>query len=124
MNRQLWTSRWRNGLWLLGAGLIATVFSVVSVVDFLGADMESLYERFLEVALLVVAAAVILGGLVARTRSRRLGSTLIAVGSLPGAAAIALYWHPGFLMVGVLSIAVITTALSEARSEQSGLVGG
>jgi hypothetical protein len=109
----------KDGWWLLGAALIAAVFAVVSLIDFVETDGTPFYERITEVAPLVVAAAVVFAGLAARTRSRRLGSTLIAIGTLPGAVAIIFFWHPGFVSFGLLSIAVITTAFTDAgRSEQ------
>lgn len=116
---ETWISRWRSGWWLAGAGLVAAVLGTVSVVGVLETGDAPMSERLQDVALLVLAAAVILIGLVTRTRARRFGSTLIAVGSLPSAAAIALFWHPGFVSVGLLSLAVITAAVSDAKSEVS-----
>ncbi len=106
----------QEGWWLLGAALIATVFAVVSLIDFLERDGAPIFERVAEVAVLVVAATVVLAGLLVRGRSRRLGSALVTVGALPGAAAIILFWHPGFLVFGLLSIAVVTTAFIDART--------
>lgn len=117
------TGRWRNGWWLLGAGLIAAVFTAVSVIDFFENDEAPVLERLGEVALLVAAAAVIVVGLFARTRTDRLGSILVGVGSLPGAAAIILFWHPGFVSVGFLSIAVIAAAYLDATSGEPNPVG-
>lgn len=104
----------RNGWWLLGAALIATVFAVVALIDFLETDEAPFRERITGVAVFGVAAAVVFVGLAARSRIRRLGSTMIAIGALPGAAAIVLFWHPGFVLFGLLSIAVITTAFIDA----------
>jgi hypothetical protein len=115
---QAWVGGWRERWWPVGAGLVAAVFSAASVMGFLETDGAPFFERLAEVALLVVAAAVILVGLVARTRTRRVGSIMVVVGSLPGAAAIILFWHPGFVAVGLLSTAVISTAYSDATSGQ------
>ena len=56
----------------------------------------------------------IVTGLVVRSHHRRLGSSLVALGALPGAAAVVLFWHPGFALFGVLSITVIASAVIDA----------
>ena len=106
----------KNGWWLLGSGLIAVVFAILSVGDFLNTDGAAVYERIVEAAFATVAATVIFVGLVARIRGRRFGSALIAIGVLPGAAAVLLFWHPGFVLFGLLSMAVIATAFTDARA--------
>ncbi len=101
--------------WLLSAAFIASVFAVVSLIDVLEAGGSPVVERIADVALLIVAGAAIVAGLASRAHLPRVGGALVVVGALPGAAAILLFWHPGFVLFGFLSIAVIVKALGDIR---------
>ncbi len=56
----------------------------------------------------------IAGGLFVRRRTQRIGSLMLAVGVMPGVAALVLFWWPPFLLFGLFSLAVMISAFIDA----------
>lgn len=73
-------------------------------------------------AVAVVGLALVIGGLVIRRRNRRLSSSMITVGVLPGVPMTIMFWYPPVAAVGLLSIVIALIALIDAtNTPQSGV---
>ncbi len=70
----------------------------------------------------VVGLVLVIAGLKIRRRRRRLGSTLIAVGVMPGFPMTLMFWFPPVALVGALSIAISITAFLDAPKAPQSLV--
>ncbi len=101
--------------WRLAAGLIAATFIGVGIDDLVRVDEQDIGSTIILSSL----AAVIIAGILVRRRHQRIGSRMIGVGVLPGSAAIILFWFPPFLLFGLLSIAVMITALKDSTQHPS-----
>lgn len=106
-------SSWSNAWWRYAAALIAIVLAIAGVDGLFEPASGPWYKWVLGRSALVAAPLVIAAGLLVRTRHQRNGSLLIAVGVLPGAAAVVLFWSPPFLLFGLLSIAVLCKAADD-----------
>jgi len=104
------TSRW----WLWTAGLIGALMVMLGVGNLIEDDGGPLYGRVLFAAVLIAGAALIVAGIRMRTDRPELGSRLVAVGVLPGASGIALFWFPPAVAVGVLALATSVAAFRSA----------
>ena len=100
--------------WRLAAVLVAAVLAAFGWKGLLDPASGPWYQWVIGRAVVASAPLVIIAGLIVRTRTSRAGSIVVAVGVLPGVAAIVLFWHPLFLMFGLLSIAVLTGAVNDA----------
>ncbi len=104
----------KAGWWRFGAGAIAIVLAVVGFDGLFAPASGPWYQWFLGRSALAVAPLVILAGMIVRVRQPRNGSILIALGVLPGAAAIVLFWWPPFLLFGLFSMTVLCFAIDDA----------
>ncbi len=62
----------------------------------------------------VVGLVLVVGGFVIRRRNRLVGSTMIAVGVMPGFPMAVMFWFPPVALVGVMSMAVSIAAFVDA----------
>lgn len=76
---------------------------------------ESWYEHAFGTAALVAGPVATAVGPAVWSRHRRNGDVLVALGVLPGCAAIVLFWHPLFPGFGLASIAVLVAAVNDAE---------
>jgi hypothetical protein len=108
------TERW----WLFAAALVATVFTVADIWSLANPEPATgpWYKHFFGTIALLGAPIVTFAGLIARTRNRRVGSIMIAVGVAPGVAALVLFWSPPFLLFGSLSLTVMVSAITDAQT--------
>ena len=107
-------TRW----WLFAAALVATVFTMADIWSLANPEPATgpWYKHFFGTIALLGAPIVTFAGLIARTRNRRVGSIMIAVGVAPGVAALVLFWSPPFLLFGSLSLAVMVSAITDAQT--------
>ena len=103
-------SRW----WLWSAGLVGVMMVVLGVGNLIEDDGGPLYGRILFAAALIAAAALIGAGIRLRPGRPQLGSRLVGIGTLPGATAIAFFWSPPAVALGVLALATSITAFRNA----------
>jgi hypothetical protein len=62
----------------------------------------------------VVGLGLVIGGLILRKKNRKMGSSMIAVGVMPGFPMTIMFWFPPVALVGVLSIGVSIAAFIDA----------
>jgi hypothetical protein len=62
----------------------------------------------------VIGLGLVIGGLSIRERNRKVGSSMIAVGVMPGFPMTVMFWFPPVALVGVLSIAISIAAFIDA----------
>lgn len=70
----------------------------------------------------VVGLGLVLAGLSIRKKSRKVGSSLIAVGIMPGFPMTIMFWFPPVALVGLLSIAISIAAFIDAPKAPQRLV--
>jgi MYXO-CTERM domain-containing protein len=100
--------------WQYAAAVIAVVLAVVVARNLGEPATGPWWKHFFGTIALGGAPLVIAGGLVVRRRRRRVGSLMLAVGVMPGVAALVLFWWPPFLLFGLFSLAVMVSALIDA----------
>jgi hypothetical protein len=105
-----------TGWWRAAAVAVAAVLAFAGVSSLFDPATGPWYKYTFGRLALLAAPLAIVTGLFLPARYRRQGSTLVAVGSLPGAAAIALFWSPPFLLFGLFSIAVMIGAFNDAEN--------
>ncbi len=111
--RGMTMSSFSTAWWRYAAALIAIVLAIVGFDGVFEPASGPWYKWVLGRSAIVAAPLVIAAGLLVRTRHQRNGSLMIAVGVLPGAAAVVLFWSPPFLLFGLLSIAVLCQAADD-----------
>ncbi len=104
--------------WRVAAGFIAFGMAFLGIGNMLEDDGGPLYGRIVAAVVAVAAALVIIAGLTIRTRNQRLGSTMIAVGTLPATGLILFFWFPPVALVGVLAVAVTVKAFNDAGRQR------
>lgn len=62
----------------------------------------------------VVGLGLVIAGLVVRRRNRKVGSTMIAVGVVPGFPMAIMIWFPPVALVGALAMAISIKAITDA----------
>ena len=106
----------RTGWWRAAAVAVAAVLAYAGVSALFDPATGPWYKYTFGRLALLSAPAAILTGLWLRARHRQRGSVLVAVGLLPGAFAILLFWWPPFLVFGLFSIAAIVGAINDAEN--------
>jgi len=104
----------KEAWWQYGAAVIAIVLAAVAARNLGEPATGPWWKHFFGTISLAAAPLVIAGGLVVRRRRRRIGSLMLAVGVMPGVAALALFWWPPFLLFGLFSLAVMVSAFVDA----------
>lgn len=107
-------AEFRTGWWRTASVLVAAVMAVLAIRALLEPATGPWYQYTVGRLVLTAAPVAIVTGLVIRTRHRWQGSALVALGLLPGAGAIVLFWYPPALMFGFFSIAVMAGASIDA----------
>jgi len=100
--------------WQYAAAVIAMVLAVVVARNLGEPATGPWWKHFFGTIALGGAPLVIAGGLVVRRRTQRIGSLMLAVGVMPGVAALVLFWWPPFLLFGLFSLAVMVSAFIDA----------
>jgi hypothetical protein len=100
--------------WQYGAAVIAIVLAVVVAVNLSEPATGPWWKHFFGTIALGGAPLVIAGGLLVRWRKQRIGSLMLAVGVMPGVAALVLFWSPPFLLFGLISLGVMVSAFIDA----------
>lgn len=72
----------------------------------------------------VLGLGMVVAGLIIRKRNRKTGSTLIAVGVMPGFPMTIFFWFPPVALVGVLSIVISLKAFIDAPKAPQALAEG
>lgn len=62
----------------------------------------------------IVGLGLVIGGLIIRKRNRKTGSSMIAVGVMPGFPMTIMFWYPPVAAVGVLSTVISVMAFIDA----------
>lgn len=113
--------------WRVGASVIAVGASVIAL-DIIVNDPGPMWKRLIGFGLLATSVVLVVAGLLLRRRDRRLGSTMVAVGVIPGIAPIVFFWFPPAVAFGLFSIAVFVFAVNDAaeagRPSPSGVTAG
>lgn len=112
----------RTGWWRPAAVAVAAVLAYAGVSAFFDPATGPWYKYTFGRLALLSAPVAILTGLMLRALHRRHGSALVAVGLLPGAFAIVLFWWPPFLLFGLFSIAAMVGAINDAENERRAAV--
>ncbi len=105
---------WKATWWQYAAAVIAIVLGVGVAMNLSEPATGPWWKHFFGTIALGVAPLVIAGGLVVRQRNQRIGSVMLAVGVMPGVAALVLFWWPPFLFFGLFSLAVMVAAFIDA----------
>lgn len=112
----------RTGWWRAAAVAVAAVLAFAGISSMFDPATGPWYTYTFGRLALLAAPAAIFVGLQMRARRRSAGSALVAVGLLPGAAAIVLFWWPPFLLFGLFSIAVMVGAIDDAEDARRAAV--
>jgi hypothetical protein len=104
--------------WRIAAGFIAVGMAFLGIGNMLEDDGGPLYGRILAAAVAVGAATLIIAGLTIRKRNQKLGSTMIAVGTLPATGLVLFFWFPPVALVGVLAVVVTVKAFNDAGRQR------
>lgn len=70
----------------------------------------------------VVGLGLVIAGLIIRKKNRKVGSTMIAVGVMPGFPMTIMFWYPPVALVGVLAIVISFMAFSDAPKAPQSLI--
>lgn len=104
----------KTGWWRVSAAGIAFSIAFLGIGNMFGGDPGPYYGKVLAAAVAVTAAVLILVGLKIRERRRMLGSTIVGVGTLPGASLIIVFWFPPVALFGLLSLFTAIFAFADA----------
>lgn len=107
-------SRLKDTWWQYAAAVIAVVLAVGVAMNLSEPATGPWWKHFFGTIALGIAPLVIAVGLVVRRRIQRIGSVMLAVGVMPGVAALVLFWWPPFLLFGLFSLAVMVSAFIDA----------
>ncbi len=105
---------YRTGWWRAGAVAVAAVIAVADVMSIGEPNTGPWWKWALGGAALLAAPVLIIAGLIVRTRHTSQGSAMVAIGLIPGAFALVLFWSPPFLFFGGFSLAVMVAAINDA----------
>lgn len=108
-------SKW----WIWSAGSISVLMVALGVGNLIEDDGGPLWGQLIFAGVLVTGAALIAGGIWTRRTRPELGSRLVAVGVLPGASGIALFWFPPAVAVGLLAVASSVAAFADSRGAKT-----
>lgn len=108
----------KTGWWRVLA-LPLALFVAVAGVGLPFEPEDTAGPNWLRGAILYAIAAVagfglVVSGTIVRRRNRKIGSTMIAVGVMPGFPMAIMFWYPPVAAVGVLAIAIAIAALLDA----------
>lgn len=104
----------RTDWWRILA-LPLSLFLVLAGIANLIEDTEgALFGRIAYAAVTVIGFGLVIAGLFTRRKNRKMGSTMIAVGVMPGFALAIMFWIPPLALAGVLSIAISMAAFIDA----------
>lgn len=104
----------RTGWWRILA-LPLSLFVVVAGIGNMIEDTEgALNGRIGYAVATVTGLGLVIAGLTIRKKNRKIGSTLIAVGVMPGFPMTIMFWYPPVALIGVLSIVISMTAFIDA----------
>lgn len=105
--------------WTVGAAVLAASLLILAIGNLVSHDEGAYSSKVLVLAGAALAATLVFGGLALRRRGRAIGSAAVAVGCLPGCAALVLWWFPPAVGAGFLSLAITVFAAADAaRSHQ------
>ncbi len=104
----------RHGWWRFAAVVVAGVLGSAGLHTLFEPATGPWYRYVLGPAALLASPVVVVAGLVLRSHHPRNGSIVVAVGVLPGVAALVLFWWPPFLLFGLLSLSVVCFAVDDA----------
>lgn len=71
----------------------------------------------------IVGLGIVIAGVIIRKRNRKIGSSMIAIGVMPGFPMTIMFWYPPVAAVGVLSIVISLMAFIDAPKAPQSLVG-
>ena len=71
----------------------------------------------------VLGLGLVVSGIVIRRRNRKAGSTMIAVGVMPGFPMTIMFWYPPVALVGLLSVVISISAFIDAPKAPQSAVG-
>lgn len=104
----------KRNWWLIAAGLVAAFNVVFAVGNIIDPDDGPLWGKIVLLGVMVAGLGAIVTGLALRRRGRVSGSWLIAIGVLPAAPALFLFWFPPAVLYGALAIATAVAATMDA----------
>ena len=115
----------KTGWWRVSAAVIAFGITFLGIGNMFGGDPGPYSGKVLAAAVAVAAGVLILVGLKIRDRRRTLGSTMVGVGTLPGATLIMVFWFPPVALFGLLSLFTAVFAFADAmqRDRIAGATG-
>jgi hypothetical protein len=98
----------------------AGIGNALEPVDTAGPNWQAGAIAYAGVAIL--GLGLVVSGLVIRKNNRKIGSSMVAVGVMPGFPLAIMFWYPPIALVGVLSIMVSMAAFIDApKAPQSAI---
>ena len=112
----------RTDWWRIVAVPLSLVLVYAGVGNLITDTEGALFGRVAYVVVSVLGLGLVIAGLLIRKKNRMVGSTMIAVGVMPGLPLIIMFWFPPALAIGILSAAVSLTAFIDAPKAQEPMV--
>ena len=104
----------RTDWWRILALPLALFLVFVGIGNMIEDTEGALFGRVAYAVVAVIGLGLVVGGLIVRQRNRKVGSTMIAVGVMPGIPLTIIFWFPPVALVGVLSIVISIMAFLDA----------
>jgi hypothetical protein len=114
----------KAGWWRYSAGLIAFSIAFLAIGNLFADDEGPFSGKLAAAGVAALAAGTIVTGLRLRERNKRRGSTLIGIGTLPGAILVVVFWFPPIAALGLLCLATAAAAFSDAVRREPGATAG
>lgn len=99
---------------MVGAVLIAATTEILAIGNLVSHDEGAIASKVLVFIAATIPATLVLGGLVLRRRRPVIASAAVAVGCLPGCAALMFWWFPPAVIAGLVSMAIVGSAATDA----------
>lgn len=105
--------------WMVGAALIAVTTEIMAIGNLVSHDGGAFASKVLVFLAATIPAALVFAGLAFRRRQPGTAGATVAVGCLPGCAALLFWWFPPAVIAGLASAVIVGAAVTDAVRNRS-----